>query len=173
MSDKNRELALCFALVFLTACQHPMPPKAESAPISATTQPLGELKISMLDMSYQPAVVDVTRSGRYVVWVKNDSRLPHDIEFGNGARLNAGPGETVSITVNVPDEGLAYRCSMPGHEQAGMQGVISVNGQTPGSLRSHNHLPETEIAPERLDPRAPKLMPGKLHEIELVAIEKT
>lgn len=167
MNSKIKILSTTSASAFLLCACHAMPSKS-----GGSAETVGELDIKMLDMSYQPTALDVSRGGRYQVRVKNESSVPHDIEFANGVRLVAGPGKTASATVEIPDEGLAYRCSMPGHEQAGMQGVISVNGQTPGSLRAHTHVPELEIKPERVDPKAPAAMPGKVHAIELVADEK-
>lgn len=162
---KSVYVSILSALLF--ACQS-APPKPGVKPAEV----IGELDIQMLDMSYQPAVLDVSRSGRYRVRAANTTASTHDIEFTNGVRLVAKPGKTVTGIIDIPDEGLAFRCSLPGHEQAGMKGVVSVNGQTPASMRAHTHVPKAPITPVRFDPTAPLLSPGNVHEIELIAVEK-
>ncbi len=153
------------ALTLLCSCQ------TGALKASASNETVGELSLVMHDLSYEPAALDVSRSGRYRITVKNESAVPHDVEFANGIRIDVGPKQSTTSFIDVPGEGLAYRCSLPGHEQAGMKGFISVNRQTPGSLRVHTHTPESTIKPERVNPEAPHRLPGKLHNIELVAIE--
>ncbi len=101
MNNKIMGLTIVLALTpMLDACQT-KPVKA-----NGSSEPVGELNITMLDMSYEPKALDVSRSGRYLVHVKNGSTVPHDIEFTNGVRLAAGPGKSASGIVEVPDEGL-------------------------------------------------------------------
>lgn len=171
MKDKKHNIpTLVWASILsaiLSACQ-----STPSAPVSNDAEVVGTLEIVMLDMKFHPPTLDVSRSGRYRLQIKNTAAMPHDIEFTNGMRLVAKPGQTATGIIDVPDEGLAFRCSMPGHEEAGMTGVISVNGQTPASLRAHMHTPEILLKPKWVDPIAPSLPPGKVHDIELIAKEK-
>ncbi len=150
----------------LGACQ------SQPAKTTETQEVLGDLDIQMQDMSYAPNTQDVPREGRYRVKVHNSSPAVHDIVFDNGLILKAGPGESATAELDIPTGGMAYHCSLPGHEQAGMLGVVTVNGQEPGSLRKHLHKPAIDIQPEYVSPVAPELLPGKVHDIELVAMEK-
>lgn len=138
----------------------------------ATVEIIGELTIDMKDMSYEPSRIDLPREGRYRVKVHNVSHAVHDIVFDNEVALKAKPGETVETMLDISNNGVSYYCSLPGHEAAGMHGMITVNGQEPGSLRAHLHKPEINIDPVYLNPSAPALLPGKVHDIELIAEEK-
>nr|ADB12477.1 NirK [Methylomonas sp. 16a] len=146
----------------------------QSQPLVAptTAEIIGELAIGMNDMSYTPNAIDLAREGRYRVKVHNASNTLHDIVFDNGVAMKAKPGETVETMLDISSNGLSYYCSLPGHEAAGMHGVITVNDQEPVSLRKHLHKPETHIEPVYMSPIAPELLPGKVHDIELIAQEK-
>lgn len=150
----------------LSACQAPAPTQSPKQEIA------GELSVQMQDMNYEPARLDVPRQGRYRLKVYNSSSMPHDLTLDDGTVVKAGAGETVSAEIEVPASGMGYRCSVPGHEQAGMVGDISVNGQMPSKKRAHWHKPVTAIEPEYMDPRAPNLLSGNVHNIELVVHEK-
>lgn len=133
---------------------------------------LGELEIHMLDMSYEPVKLDVPREGRYRIKVTNTSQIPHDIFFDNGVSLNVSPGETEITEIYIDEEGLAYHCSLPGHEQAGMKGKITVNGNSPEISHVHQAKLASSVFPEYINPAVPALQPQKIHDIALVAEEK-
>ena len=92
--------------------------------------------------------------------------------------------------VDVPAAGLAFLCSIPGHAAAGMQGTITVAGATaagdrtarwPAWARRGRRRPVTAgaapvadpNAPAYVlhDPRAPKVLDGRVHDIDLPIIE--
>lgn len=156
-----------FALTFwLAACQ------TQSSKTNDIGEIIGDLEIKMHDMSYEPSRLDVSRAGRYRLKVKNLSPAPHDIVFDNGVALTANPGESANTEIDIPADGLTYRCSLPGHEQAGMKGGVWVNNREPSGLRKHVHNPATGMVPEYVNPVAPGLLPGNTHDIELTAMEK-
>ncbi len=146
----------------------------QSQPVQTTQdqEVVGQITIEMRDMSYAPNTQDVPREGRYKLKVFNTSHVAHDIVFDNGVSLKAGPGASAETELVISNNGLAYRCSLPGHEQAGMVGMITVNDQAAESLRKHVPEQDTNLQPEYVSPIAPELLPGKIHEIELVAQEK-
>lgn len=67
--------------------------------------------------------------GDYTGRLINDGDIAHDIKFGDGEAFVALPGETVEFSFTVPEGGIGFICSIPGHEDAGMAGSVS----TPGS----------------------------------------
>ena len=159
-------MIVCLLALLLHGCQISPSKTADSK------ETVGELEIKMLDMSYQPAVLDVPRTGHYVLKVTNPSAVLHDIELANGVRMEIKPGQSATKLIDVPEQGLTYRCSMPGHEQAGMKGIISVNGKNPVQLHTQIHTAPLNIKPRYFDPKAPPLRQGKVHYIELVALER-
>jgi nitrite reductase (NO-forming) len=78
----------------------------------------------------------VAEPGTYAGVLVNDGDIEHDIMFDGGEPVVAAAGESVEFEFTVPQEGIRYWCSIPGHEDAGMVGLIST-ADTP---------PETEAA---------------------------
>jgi nitrite reductase (NO-forming) len=170
-NDTSRRLSkLACLLVYslgLLACQ------TQELKSNDTPEIIGDLNIKMQDMSYEPANLNVAREGRYRLTVQNTSSVPHDIVFSNGVKLKLAPKENTVTKLDVPEGGLLYRCSLPGHEQAGMKGKLMVNGEEPSAEREHHHKAASNIKPEYYDPVVPELLvAGKVHEVELIAMEK-
>jgi nitrite reductase (NO-forming) len=85
----------------------------------------------------------------------------------------------VSAVVSVPAEGLSFICSIPGHADAGMKGTISVKGTAAGGDSHGGPAPATDVQPDpnapkyvARDPKAPALLLGDTHDIDLVIEEK-
>ena len=67
--------------------------------------------------------------GRYEVKLDNTGTVIHDVTFPDGATTGAvAGGASGTVEVDVPEAGLAFICSIPGHAAAGMKGTISVKG---------------------------------------------
>ena len=43
-----------------------------------------------------------------------------------GIKVDLNPGETKTVTINAPPGDYYYYCDVPGHEQAGMHGTLTV-----------------------------------------------
>ena len=58
---------------------------------------------------------------------KNDSSVPHNIALKGGpeGQIVQG-GKTSKITVDLKPGKYTFYCSVPGHEQAGMKGTLTV-----------------------------------------------
>jgi nitrite reductase (NO-forming) len=136
-------------------------------------------------MGFKPTALTVDQPGRYTIKLVNDGVIPHDIKFPDGTKVVANAGETKTVDVDVPTEGLIFICSIPGHEQAGMKGTIKVNGavatkEETAHVDDHGGpLPTSDVqadpnapAYKAYDPAAPKLAQGKVHHIDLVVEEK-
>ena len=112
----------------------------------------------------------------------NAGQIPHDITFADGTKGTANAGESVTVNVAVPDSGITFLCSIPGHADAGMQGAVTVAGSTAASGGADDHggpAPATDVQPDPNAPaytlypaEAPKLLPGDTHDIDLVIEEK-
>ena len=83
------------------------------------------------EFSFTPSQLQA-EPGSYSATFVNNGTIEHDIRFDNGEAIVAGAGETVEFDFEVPEEGVRYWCSIPGHEDAGMSGMIT----TPASAAS-------------------------------------
>jgi nitrite reductase (NO-forming) len=155
---------------------------------------LGTLEIHAFEMGFNPDQPNVDAPGRYEIVLINDGVIAHDITFTDGTHIHAEAGETVSGEVTIPAEGMDFICSIAGHADAGMVGRVNVTGGTagepggsPGASPGEDYggddhggpPPTTDVeadpnapAPVVHDARAPDLMSGELHEIELIMTER-
>jgi len=143
----------------------------------------GVLEITSVDLGFSPNELIVAEPGTYEVRLTNDGAIPHDITFPDGQTAVADPGDEASLMVDVPADGLAFLCSIPGHADAGMRGTISVKGTTAGGgSGGGDHggpAPATDVQPdpdapayELHDAAAPELLEGTTHDVDLVIEEK-
>jgi len=151
-------------------------PAASQAPPGAT---LGSLEVTAVDLGFKPATLSVDKVGDYEVKLVNTGSILHDITFPDGTTIVAKAGETAAAVVTVPAEGLSFICSIPGHADAGMRGTISVKGTAAGGDSHGGPAPATDVQPDPnapkyvpRDPRAPALLKGDTHDIDLVIEEK-
>ncbi len=157
---------------------------AEPAAPGADGEVAGTLEIESFDMGFTPTDLTVPAAGRYEVTLTNTGTIPHDITFPDGEQAVANAGESATVAVDVPAEGISFLCSIPGHEQAGMTGTIGVEGTAGhgGGDNPDDHggpPPATNVeadpnapAPEVHDATAPKRLDGEVHDIDLVMTEE-
>jgi nitrite reductase (NO-forming) len=157
---------------------------ASPSPISSPSTsgaPIGNIEISAFDVGFNPATVDVPKAGVYSVMFMNTGAIPHDLTFSDGTVLTADPGGMATGTVTIPAGGTTFQCTIPGHAAAGMTGKVTVAGSSAAaSGDSHGGpVPSTDVAADPKappyvlrDPAAPKLLPGKVHDIDLIVQEK-
>ena len=95
---------------------------ASTAPSThpASDELLGDLAFHAFDLGFEPTGVEVDAPGRYAVTFTNDGAVFHDITFADGTVVEANPGESGTAEIVVPEEGLGFICSVPGHADAGM-----------------------------------------------------
>jgi nitrite reductase (NO-forming) len=152
-------------------------------PGSAETAVAGTIEMESFDLGFTPAMATVPAAGTYEVKLANTGSIIHDVTFADGTTIAAEAGQTGTGTVTIPAEGLAFICSIPGHEDAGMTGMVSVEGAAAAAEsggESHGGpAPETDVAADPnapaytvFDPKAPKALEGTVHDIDLVIEEK-
>jgi plastocyanin len=67
------------------------------------------------------------KAGKVTVESKNDASVPHNIAIKGGPSGPVVQGGGVSkITANLKAGSYTFYCAVPGHEQAGMKGTLSV-----------------------------------------------
>ena len=76
-----------------------------------------EFAFSPMQLTVEPG----TYTGRLV----NTGSILHDITFVGQETIVADAGETVEFEFTVPEEGIEFHCSIPGHTEAGMSGFVA------------------------------------------------
>ena len=175
------------------AATEPAAPAA-SAPAAGVDQPAGSpgtaeaamagtIEIESFDLGFTPAAITVPAAGTYEVKLVNTGSIMHDVTFADGTVIAAEAGQTATGTVAIPADGLAFICSIPGHKDGGMAGAVSIEGATAGATTggdSHGGpAPTTDVAADPNapayvvhDPKAPPVLEGTVHDIDLVIEEK-
>ena len=86
------------------------------------------VSVSAFEMGFKLSKTTVPH-GTVVFEVRNDGKLPHDFSFGSrgGGTPLLEPGESATLTVKFEKPGkYTYICTVPGHQEAGMIGVLTV-----------------------------------------------
>ena len=146
----------------------------------ASGEVLGTLEVNSVDLMFEPAALTVPKAGTYEVKLTNNGAIPHDITFADGTTSGlVDPGATKSVKVAVPDAGITFICSVPGHEAAGMKGGITIAGTATGGDDHGGPAPATDVKADPNAPKytlypaeAPKVLSGTVHDINLVVQEK-
>jgi nitrite reductase (NO-forming) len=71
----------------------------------------------------------------------------------SATQAEVSPGETVEFEFEVPAEGLRYFCSIPGHAEAGMEGIVRTDA-TPEAQSADTHEDSGDVAAVEADPDA-------------------
>ena len=105
------------------------------------------------EFAFAPSEITAT-AGAYSGTLVNDGTMEHDIKFDNGVAVVAAPGESVAFDFEVPAEGVRFICSIPGHAEAGMQGLIRTDA-TPDNDTAGAHVAADEPMAVEADADAP------------------
>lgn len=91
-----------------------------AAPIALDADPSGALKYEQTTLTATAGAVDIAFT--------NDSSVPHDVTIeGKGSSEVISGGTTSDLKIaDLPAGTYTYFCSVPGHEQAGMKGTLTV-----------------------------------------------
>ena len=138
---------------------------------AADIAPGDNVEFVATEFAFDPSDVMAT-AGSYSGTFVNDGTIEHDIKFDNGDAIVAAPGESVDFDFDVPAEGITYICSIPGHAEAGMTGIIRTDatpeadagggGAAAGAGEAATVDPDPDAPPYDLrDPRAPKRGEGE------------
>lgn len=129
-----RGLCICVAAVgTISACgggsSNNSSSSAPAASSSPATAPAGGATIDGAEFKFTPSTDTVAKGTK--ITFKNTGHVAHDLKLAQGAKVLAGtkliePGQSASFTVNLPPGTYKMFCSVPGHEQAGMKGTITV-----------------------------------------------
>jgi len=99
---------------------------AQAAPqatvLKLTTAPGASMKYMTRSLS--------AKAGAVTIVMKNASILPHNVAIkGNGVNAKGkivGKGGVSTVTAKLKRGHYTFYCTVPGHEQAGMKGMLTV-----------------------------------------------
>jgi len=87
--------------------------------VAIPTDPTGQLAYQFKDAT--------AKAGKVTVESKNDASVPHDIALQGGPSGSVVSGGGISkLTANLKPGSYTFYCTVPGHEQAGMKGTLTV-----------------------------------------------
>ena len=101
---------------------------SSQASSGSAAAPGGATTIAGAEFKFTPSTDTVSKGTK--ITFKNAGHVPHDLKLSQGGKVVAGTkliqaGQSASFTVNLPRTYTMF-CSVPGHEQAGMKGTITV-----------------------------------------------
>ena len=129
MTEQMRAVGIAALTAFaIVGCGHP------SVPLPTTLAAAGASAASVVLSDFKITPPALTMSGPMVrITVRNDGALSHDLYVGDasgGVLLRTrtlAPGETETIRgVLAPGTYTTY-CALPGHEDLGMKGTLTVS----------------------------------------------
>jgi plastocyanin len=127
-THKTHRLPMLLAVtaLLLTACGGSG--DGGAATTEATTAPdvpAMEVTVSATEFSYDPETIEVEAGTPVTLTLINRGVVEHDITIDDlGIVIHANPGETVSETFTIPAGEYHVHCSIPGHHEAGMMGML-------------------------------------------------
>jgi uncharacterized cupredoxin-like copper-binding protein len=89
--------------------------------------------MEMGEMYFDPDEVSADAGGELTINFDNAGNQLHDFTIddldGERVHVEVASGEEDSVTLSIPDgaDEIEFYCSIPGHRDAGMHGIISVN----------------------------------------------
>lgn len=112
----SKTLLTLMALVFLAGV------------LSACSTPTLKVALIASDIEWNITTINAKVNQPIEITVTNSGALDHDFVIDElDVDILLSPGDTEMVTVTVDQPGtIAYICSIPGHEEAGMVGEIVV-----------------------------------------------
>jgi len=128
---------------------------AASAPAETLT-PGSVVEFHASEFAFVPMEL-TAEPGAYTGRLVNDGTIVHDIAIGDGEPISAEPGESVEFDFEVPEGGVEFLCSVAGHADAGMTGIIRTPGSTPqeAATAADAHADTASMEEVAADPDAP------------------
>lgn len=106
---------------------------SESTPTAAESGVEADYEIVMNDMRFEPAVISGSPGETLEILLRNPDTVVHDFTVddlvGESVQVELQPRQEQQFSLKLPDEPgeWEFYCSVPGHRQLGMVGVIQVS----------------------------------------------
>lgn len=87
-----------------------------------------ETTVTAYDIYFEPPVLTIPANTGVKVELPNEGVIPHNFSIDAlDISVHIQPGETQEVVINAPPGTYEYYCDMPGHEQAGMVGTLTID----------------------------------------------
>jgi uncharacterized cupredoxin-like copper-binding protein len=107
-------LLVCIAIAALAIAL----PAGAASSVSVTAGKPTEYKFTLSTSS--------VKAGSVTFHVTNKGKIPHDFSIGGKKTSLLKPGASATLKVTLKKGSAAYKCTVPGHAQAGMKGTLKV-----------------------------------------------
>lgn len=100
--------------------------------LAACAPPPPEVAVTISDFKFEPSKVTVRRAQKTVLRIENRGTVEHTFTIRE-INLTTGPivpGQTKTLEITAPRM-LKFVCTVPGHEENGMTGEISLTTDPP------------------------------------------
>jgi uncharacterized cupredoxin-like copper-binding protein len=85
------------------------------------------ISVSGKEFSFHLSKTSIPKPETVTFSFHNAGTMKHNFDIGGKKTALIGPGKTAKLTVTFHKQGrFSYRCTVPGHAQAGMKGVFTV-----------------------------------------------
>lgn len=85
-----------------------------------------QITVVVTEFAFEPANVQIPADTPVELTLENRGVVEHDFTIDElGIEIYAGAGETVTETINVPAGTYHVHCSIPGHQDSGMEGTLT------------------------------------------------
>jgi plastocyanin len=96
--------------------------KGPGGTVKISADPTGQLKFEQTKLTSKPGAVKIDFT--------NDSPVPHDVKISDSSGTELGGTDvgtgTATATVDLAPGTYTFFCDVPGHEEAGMKGTLTV-----------------------------------------------
>ncbi|MFQ5524084.1 MAG: cupredoxin domain-containing protein [Acidimicrobiia bacterium] len=88
------------------------------------------IEIVATEFAFNPSSLDLPAGETVTLRLRNDGAIAHNLEIADlGVFVEADAGQETSVTFTVPESGAStFLCNIPGHRDAGMEGVFEITG---------------------------------------------
>jgi uncharacterized cupredoxin-like copper-binding protein len=103
--------------------------------MGSTTAPAGtpatasgaSATVESYDIYFEPKQLTIPAGTDVTVTLPNEGVTLHNLSIDALAiSVDIDPGETKTVTINAPAGSYEYYCNVPGHKEAGMIGMLTV-----------------------------------------------
>lgn len=105
-------------------------PQASSAasPAASPVADDGGFVIHTVDLAFQPTALTIPAGTAVTLRIENLGVIPHDVTIDQlGVKSDVlSRGQSTTVIINAVPGSYAFYCSVPGHKQAGMTGMLTV-----------------------------------------------